>query len=280
MFSSLAKDVRIGWRFLIVTLLYRQFLDVTTRRRYVCRMYCDIVDLRSFYGSVLGRLAERSISMALSSVWETLADERLVGMGYAVPWLDRFGANAERVFAFMPAGQGAVLWPPNGPSATVLVFEEELPLADSSIDRMLMVHVLEHSENPRETLMEAWRVLAPGGRLVIVVPNRRGVWARFEHTPFGTGRPFSKGQMTDLLRETNFTPGGWSDALHFPPTKRRSLMRFHHTLERMGRRFWPVFSGVIVVEAQKRLYQGRPVASRPSRRVFVPVLSPQGAARG
>lgn len=256
------------------------FLDVAVAHRYLHCMYCDIVDLRNFYSSVLGRLAERSIAMALSTVWASLANERLVGMGYAVPWLDRFGADAERVFAFMPAGQGAVLWPPHGPSATALVFEEELPLVDSSVDRVLMVHALEHSENPRETLMEAWRVLAPGGRLVIVVPNRRGVWARFEHTPFGTGRPFSRAQLTHLLRDTNFTPGQWADALHFPPTKRRSLLRFYNLSERLGRRLWPIFAGAMVVEAQKRLYQGRPVASRTSRRVFVPVLSPQGAARG
>ncbi|MEZ5810398.1 MAG: methyltransferase domain-containing protein [Rhizobiaceae bacterium] len=243
-------------------------------------MYCDIVDLRNFYGSVLGRLAERSIAVALSTVWATLANERLVGMGYAVPWLERFGADAERVLAFMPAGQGAVNWPPSGPSAAALVFEEELPLVESSIDRILMIHLLEHSENPRETLMEAWRVLAPGGRLVIVVPNRRGVWARFEHTPFGTGRPFSRAQLTDLLRETNFTPGLWADALHFPPTRRRSLLRFYNGLERFGRRFWPIFAGVVVVEAQKRLYQGRPVAARASRRVFVPALAPQGVASG
>ncbi|HET7413463.1 MAG TPA: SAM-dependent methyltransferase, partial [Pararhizobium sp.] len=45
----------------------------------------------------------------------------------------------------------------------------------------------------------------------------------------------------------------------------------------IGRRLWPVFSGVLIVEAQKRLYQGLPVARRASRRVFVPVLAPQGA---
>ncbi|RUU08848.1 SAM-dependent methyltransferase, partial [Mesorhizobium sp. M7A.T.Ca.TU.009.01.3.2] len=50
-------------------------------------------------------------------------------------------------------------------------------------------------------------------------------------------------------------------------------------LERAGRRLWPIFSGVIVVEAQKRLYQGVPVVQRASRRVFVPVLSPHGATR-
>ena len=178
-------------------------------------MNSDIVDLRSFYASVLGKLAERSIAAALSSVWDNLPNERLVGLGYTLPWLDRFGADAERVFAFMPATQGAVMWPHAGPSATALVFDEELPLGDSTIDRMLLVHSLEHAENPRETLKEIWRVLSPAGRVVIVVPNRRGVWARFEHTPFGTGRPFSRTQLNDLLRETNFTPAAWSDALQY-----------------------------------------------------------------
>ncbi|TKT75278.1 class I SAM-dependent methyltransferase [Aquamicrobium sp. LC103] len=242
-------------------------------------MISDIVDLRSFYSSTLGRLAERSITMALSSVWAPMQNERLVGLGYALPWLERFGTDAERVFAFMPARQGAVCWPGNAESNTALVFEEELPLFDSSIDRMLLVHALEHSENPRETLMEIWRVLAPGGRVVIVVPNRRGVWARFEHTPFGTGRPFSRGQLTELLRETNFTPGAWADALHFPPSERRWSMRLYSLMEKTGRRFWPIFAGVVIVEAQKRLYQGLPVAARASRRVFVPVLTPQGATR-
>ncbi len=239
----------------------------------------DIVDLRAFYSTLLGRLADRSIAEALAGVWANLPNERLVGLGYALPWLERFRGTAERVFAFMPATQGAVNWPANGPSSAVLVFDEDLPLFDASIDRMLMVHALEHAENPRETLKEVWRVLAPGGRLIIVVPNRRGVWARIEDTPFGTGRPYSRRQLIDLLRETNFTPALFSEALFFPPTRRRWWLRFNRLFENTGKRFFPMFSGVIVVEAQKRLYQGLPVAARSSRRVFVPVLAPQGATR-
>jgi len=243
-------------------------------------MNSDIVDLRAFYATTLGRIAARSIADALSGLWAKLPNERLVGLGYTLPWLDRFGEGAERVFAFMPATQGAVKWPTDGPSSTALVFDEELPLMDSSVDRILLVHALEHAENPRETLKEIWRVLAPAGRVVIVAPNRRGIWARFEHTPFGTGRPFSRSQLNELLRDANFTPAAWSEALMFPPSKRRWMMRIHGILERAGQRFWPIFSGVIIVEAQKRLYQGLPVAKRASRRVFVPVLNPQGAARG
>ncbi len=239
-------------------------------------MHVDIVDLRQFYHSPLGRMAEQSIVMALSSLWTRLPEERLVGLGYAVPYLDRFRADTERTFAFMPAGQGAVNWPVGERSATALVFDEELPLPDSSVDRVLMAHSLEFAENPRETLKEIWRVLAPGGRLVIVVPNRRGVWARMEHTPFGSGRPYSRGQLTLLLRETNFTPGVTSEALLFPPSMIRPVLRLRRQFERIGRMLWPAFSGVIIVEAQKRLYQGLPVTARASRRVFSPVLAPQG----
>ncbi|SIQ65242.1 Methyltransferase domain-containing protein [Rhizobium sp. RU35A] len=239
-------------------------------------MHADIVDLREFYQSPLGRFAEHSITMALSSLWPRLPEERLVGLGYAVPYLDRFRADTERTFAFMPAGQGAVNWPVGELSSTALVFDEELPLPDACIDRVLMVHSLEFAENPRETLKELWRILAPGGRLVIVVPNRRGVWARMEHTPFGSGRPYSRRQLTNLMRETNFTPSAAAEALFFPPSKLRAVLKLRHGFERIGRRLWPAFSGVLVLEAQKRLYQGLPVAARASRRVFVPVLGAQG----
>ncbi len=202
-----------------------------------------------------------------------------MGLGYTTPWLERFSGDCERVLNLMPAGQGAIYWPANEASSTGLVFEEELPLADSSVDRVILVHLLEHSENPSETLREVWRVLSPNGKLFVVVPNRRGLWARFEHTPFGTGQPFSRQQLTDLLRAAMLSPMAWSDALHFPPGKMNRQPRFRSHFENLGRRFWPVFSGVIMVEAQKKLYQGIPSIARQSRRVFAPILVPQGSSR-
>ncbi len=124
-------------------------------------MHPDIIELRSFYDTTLGHLAERAIRMALAGLWEHVPGERLVGMGYSLPYLERFSVDTERTFAFMPAGQGAIAWPSVEKTATALVFDEELPLPDSSIDRVLMVHALEYAENPTETLKEMWRVLAP-----------------------------------------------------------------------------------------------------------------------
>ncbi|MEC5291430.1 class I SAM-dependent methyltransferase [Aurantimonas sp. C2-6-R+9] len=242
----------------------------------------DIVDLRDFYASPLGLAAARAVSLALTPLWRPISDERLVGLGYAVPYIDRFAADAERAFAFMPAAQGAQNWPMGAASLSALVGVEDLPLGDASVDRVLIIHALEFAENPEAMLSEVWRVLAPGGRIVIVAPHRRGVWARFEHTPFGSGRPWSRGQLTRLLRGAMFTPSAWAEALLFPPFRRRSLLGFAAPLERLGRDLWPLFAGVVVIEATKQLYRGVPVTStaRERRRVIKPVLVPAGAGAG
>ena len=76
--------------------------------------------------------------------------------------------------ALMPAGQGVVKWPTTRPALSALVDENELPLPDSAVDRVLLVHALEMTHDPAVLLREVWRVLASGGRLLAVVPNRRG----------------------------------------------------------------------------------------------------------
>ena len=239
----------------------------------------DIIDLRDFYGSPLGLAAARSIGMALSTLWRSISEERLVGLGYTAPYLDRFAADAERALALMPAAQGAECWPEGVGCRTALVGLEELPLGDASIDRILMIHALEFAESPEAMLAEAWRVLAPGGRIVIVVPHRRGVWARFEHTPFGSGRPWSKGQLTRLVKAQLFTPTAFAQALLFPPFQRRSGVGLAGMLERLGQDLWPLFAGVVIIEATKQLYRGVPVTSmaKERRRIARPVMVPAGA---
>ncbi|WP_062218184.1 class I SAM-dependent methyltransferase [Aureimonas sp. D3] len=242
-------------------------------------MNADITELRDFYATRLGEAAVRSVAMALGPIWKPIPQERLVGIGYAIPYLDKLATDSERRLAFMPAAQGAVNWPVHQPSLTALVHPAELPLGDACIDRILMVHALEFAESPTEMLSEAWRVLAPGGRLVLVLPSRRGVWTRFEHTPFGSGRPWSRTQATQLLRETMFTPSGFSDALHFPPFRRAGLLNIAPLWERMGRRGWPIFCGAIILEATKLVYRGIPVTHREKQRLrrLRPVLLPHGA---
>ena len=241
-------------------------------------MYLDVVDLRTFYSERLGVIARRLIGLRLRQHWPSVAGERVLGVGYAIPYLGVF-TEAERVIAFMPAQQGVMSWPSRGPNAAALVADDELPLPDASIDRVLAVHSLEMAESPREQLREIWRVLMPGGRVIFVVPNRRGIWARVETTPFGYGRPFGRGQLTALLRDCQFSPVRWSEALAVPPISRRPFLRTGTGWERLGTSLWPGFAGVIVVEATKQLYQSIPARPRGRLRpAFQPALLPPASA--
>src|ERR1700733_545670 len=181
----------------------------------------DVVDLRNFYAQHLGVVARRFIGHGIRARGPDTRSMRVLGIGYPTPYLGLFREEAERCLAMMPAPQGVVRWPSSRPALTALVDEDELPLTDAAVDRILLVHALEMSADPMELLREVWRVLAPGGRLLAVVPNRRGLWARMDTTPFGYGRPYSRTQITQLLRETWFTPIGWDEALYVPPIEQR-----------------------------------------------------------
>ena len=235
-------------------------------------MSIDVVDLRNFYTQRLGVVARRFIGRGIRARFNDTRGMSMLGVGYATPYLGLFREEAERCLAFMPAAQGVVKWPSQRPSLATLVDELDLPLQDSSIDRVLLVHALEMAHDPIALLREVWRVLAAGGRLLAVVPNRRGLWARMDTTPFGHGRPYSRSQITHLLRDTWFTPVGWSEALYVPPIGRGWFLRSAVAWERAGATISAPFAGVHIVEATKQVY--RPIPARRERRRLVPALEP------
>ena len=242
-------------------------------------MWSDVVDLRDFYETRLGQVSRHMIRHAVRSVWPRLAGQSLLGLGYTTPYLRQYHGDAERVLAFMPAAQGALQWPPEGPGRVTLVDECDLPLPDYSIDRVLLVHAFESCENLRAMLSEVWRVLTGNGRVLVVTPNRRGIWARTDRTPFGWGHPYSGAQLSRTLRDHMFTPTLTARALFVPPMRSRALLRSAPAWERMGNRFFPRVSGVVMIEAGKQIYAASPARERKRARRPVLVQFPQAAGR-
>jgi SAM-dependent methyltransferase len=235
-------------------------------------MYVDVVDLRDFYETRLGQVARRMIRRRIRLIWPDLRGMRLLGLGYATPYLRLFRDEAERSIAVMPSSQGVLSWPREGPNAVALADEGELPLQDYSIDRVLLVHGLEYSQQVRPLLKEIWRVMAGGGRLVVVTPNRRGIWARIDRTPFGQGHPYTPSQLSRVLREADFTPERVSTALFVPPNGSRMMLRSAAAIEQIGERWFTTFAGVSVVEASKQIYAKPALKRRESRRqAYLPV---------
>ena len=105
-------------------------------------------------------------------------------------------------------------------------------------------------------LAEAWRVLKSNGRLLLVVPNRIGLWARAEWTPFGHGRPYTSRQIGQYLRDAAFVHERTQQALFMPPFKSFLVLRGAYAFEAFGRALSPALAGVYMVEASKQVYAG------------------------
>lgn len=235
-------------------------------------MTIDVVDLREFYSRRLGIVARQMINRGIRERWPNAEGQRVLGIGYPTPYLGLFREDAERCIAFMPAAQGVLKWPTGRPALASLVDEFSLPLPDAAVDRILLVHALEMSDDPAALLREVWRVLSPSGRVMAVIPNRRGVWTRSDNTPFGHGRPYSRSQITDLLRQTWFTPTGWGEALFMPPYAGRWVLKSAQMWERAGAALSLPFAGVHIVEATKQVY--RAVPAKRERARLIPSLKP------
>jgi SAM-dependent methyltransferase len=241
-------------------------------------MWNDVVDLRDFYDSRLGQTARQLIRLRVRAIWPDVTGQTVLGLGYATPYLRQFRDEAERVLAIMPAAQGASHWPPEGPNVTALAEETDLPLPDVAVDRVLLVHGLECGEHLSDMLREVWRVMAGGGRLLVVVPNRRGIWSRSDRTPFGQGHPYSPSQISRLLRENLFTPVRTTRALFLPPFRSHALLRAAPAWERIGARWFPTFGGVVIAEASKQIYAAGALRQRRRRRAAVVLPFPRPAA--
>ncbi|RAH98153.1 methyltransferase type 11 [Acuticoccus sediminis] len=236
-------------------------------------MHLDAAELSAFYVTPLGRIARQIVTAEVRALWPDVRAERVVGLGHATPYLRPFIGEAERVIAVMPAAEGVMHWPPDGANLTALAYEDRLPLPDNSIDKLLIVHLLEATKDPLEVLREAWRVLVPSGRVLAVVPYRAGAWARADSTPMGLGRPFSRMQLARLMHESWIEPMAVRRCLYVPPTNSRFVLGSARAWENVGKRVMPRFAGLVAIEGRKTLTRGIPIRSR-KLADLVPSLSP------
>lgn len=220
-------------------------------------MYHDIMELNHFYQTPLGDVVAKAINEQLRYLIPQTKGQKIVGLGYASPYLSCLEEKGIQLINFMPAQQGVTWWPSQTLNRTALVDEADLPLDDQSVDCMILVHSLDCTEQLPRLLREVWRVLVGQGKLIVIVPNRRGFWARFDGTPFGYGRAFSNSQLRSILAREHFVPNRPKRSLFFPPIKSRTLQKLAPMIDDMGRRFFPGLSGVYIMDAVKQVYSMR-----------------------
>ncbi len=226
-------------------------------------MHLDVLDLRNFYyRTQLGRAAQRAIRDRVTELWPAtpseMAGQTVAGFGFAVPLLRPYLEPARRVIGLMPAQQGVMPWPAGMPNVSVLCEEARWPLETGLVDRLVVMHGLETSDHSEALMAECWRVLGPGGKALFIVPNRAGLWAPRETTPFGFGRPYTMAQLDQMTRRAGFVPERHAAALYIPPSHRRFWLRSAPLWERMGQRVSGLLAaGVILLEVSKQVHAPR-----------------------
>lgn len=218
-------------------------------------MHLDVQDLRNFYyRSPLGRAAQKVVRDRLVEMWPEAKGQTVAGFGFAVPLLRPYLEGARRVIGLMPAPQGVMHWPAGLPNVSVLCEEMWWPIPTGFVDKLVVMHGLDTSENPSALLDEAARVLGPGGKAMFIVPNRAGLWARSDRTPFGYGRPYSLGQLEAQLKRHGFVPERHISALYQPPSHRRIWRKTAGLCEQLGRKVPFMGGGVLMVEAVRQTH--------------------------
>jgi SAM-dependent methyltransferase len=232
-------------------------------------MAADAHAAADFYGTARGAVAARLLRNRVLSMWPELRAQSVLGVGYVAPYLRLWRDQAARCVAVTPAQMGATRWPAGAPCLSCTAEEDALPFPDLMFDRVLLVHGLEAADNARRMLREIWRVLKDDGRLLVVTPNRTGVWAYLESTPFGHGQPYSSGQLGRLLAVALYRVERRDSALWMPPTSSRLILRSADLVERTGRRLTPRCAGVTLTEAVKDVYAAMPLKPVPRRRLVL-----------
>lgn len=232
-------------------------------------MATDVQAAADFYATARGAVAAILVRDRLTEMWPSLAGQSVLGLGYAAPYLRLWRENAGRCIAAIPAQVGAARWPAGAANLSCTTEEDALPFPDLCFDRILLVHGLEAADNARRVLREVWRVLKDDGRLLVVAPNRSGLWAHLESTPFGQGQPYSPGQIGRLLAAAMFRVERRDSALFLPPATWRVVLRTGRLWERGGRRLAPGFGGVTLTEAVKDVYAAVPLKREPRRRLIL-----------
>lgn len=135
-----------------------------------------------------------------------------------------------------------------------------LPIESSSMDLVLLPHVLEFNENPHQILREVYRVLRPEGQVIISGFNPLSLWGMrryFEKNrddfPW-CGNFIALSRLKDWLKLLDFEMTGGRLYCYTPPFGQEKWRQRFEFMEAAGDRWWPISGGVYFLQAIKHMH--------------------------
>jgi len=145
--------------------------------------------------AVHNRIAYRVMEQVLEYSADRYARGRLLDIGCgSKPWRGLFAPHVDEHIGidFVPSER-------NPDAVDIIAGAYDIPLPDENADTLLLTSVLEHLEEPERGIAEAYRLLKPGGHVILTAPF---IWwiheaprDFFRYSPFG---------LRHLLEEAGF----------------------------------------------------------------------------
>ena len=150
------------------------------------------------------------------------------------------------------------------PSCSIMQVPDDVRMApeamawtDSSLDLLILPHILECSDTPYQVLAESWRCLKPGGRVLLSGFNPHSLWRlgkcfdgkQLPHPRQCLPLPLLKRYVADL----GFTIESGRFMAYVPPVNSERALRRWRFMEAAGNRWWPhaaAVYGVVLLKCQ------------------------------
>lgn len=156
---------------------------------------------------------------------------------------------------------------------------ECLPLADDSLDAVVLQHVLEFSPDPHQLLRESARVISSSGYLLIVAFNPLSFFGllklfkrAFKPQTFWSHRGLRSGRLRDWLRLLDFECVSQECGFFRPPLSQMGIMRQMTWFERVAKWMRLPFGGFYLIVARKHVAPLTPLKPRWGAVASVPGL--------
>jgi SAM-dependent methyltransferase len=138
-----------------------------------------------------------------------------------------------------------------------------LPIGDGALDLVLSTDAWEHIEEDSRVAAEAYRVLRPGGQLLVMVPAGMDLWSGHD-LALGHVRRYERDQLVALVRSAGFrvdSVGGWNVLLRpVARLRRRHRITSQSEMEPVNTIFNLALRGVVWLESLLPLRRRRGIS--------------------
>ena len=151
-----------------------------------------------------------------------------------------------------------------------------LPIASDSVDLVILMHYLSNTSEPHAVLREAFRILIPEGKLIIIDFNPLSLWGLrsffqswLEHVPF-RGHYYTARRIDDWMRLLGFDQELLFRVGYLPPIQKLSITRHLSWLEKGTRNWLPALGALNLMVYTKNISPLTPVRHRWVTRKILP----------